>query len=98
MQPEPLHPPGYEDSAATTQNRIRLYQDANSGEEVEDTDAEVHGSEDAAEHYKEQWRQNKIETNKQQKEIAALQAILKTMMKPANEEESEAAGQDSNWD
>ena len=98
VQPAPLCPPGCEDYVAPMQSRTRVYEDANSSEGVGETEAEDHGGGDAAEFYKEQWRQNKVETSKQKKEIAGLQAMLKTFMNLEKEKDSEAAGQGSSWD
>ena len=84
--------------SAEPRTATRFSENVNSGEDASDAGAAAQSGEDAAAFYKDLWRQNKIETYKQKKEIAGLQAFLKTMMMSASETESESIGQSSNWD
>ena len=97
-RPAATRPPGFEVPAASVQARAHFSEDAPADEEDDDANAGVQPDEDPAMFYKGFWRQYKVETLKQKKEIDALQAFVKNMTESGSEADPGYTAQNSEWD
>ena len=97
-RPAATRPPGFEVPAASVQAWAHFSEDAPADEEDDDANAAVQSDEDPAMFYKGLWRQYKVETLKQKKEIAALQAFPKNIMESGSGAGPGSTAQSSEWD